>query len=489
MGNETKNYKLPKPGEEDFYDISEYNQAMDLLDETLTDLNDRKMDSDGNASDVITEFSQEILRENIESGEKLSVSHGKIQKWFSEIKNIAFSGLASDAAQDAAHRFVTDSEKKNWNAKVSASGGDISGTKIGTLETATSEFPVPVEGETSKVFLGKVKKFIENVKPLEAAVTFYVATTGSDTNGDGTQENPFKTIQKAIDMVPKNLNNLMATIMLADGVYDNISISGFSIGTLFIRPSARVNTLNNECVVKNIVIRSCRCMVHLNSLNVVESTAKKVIDIDRANVVRLDHLRIVQPNPSWVGIEAYMDSSVIITECEISNHANAIYADFSRIFVSKCTGSGNNYSLNVSSGGRIVCDGTLPGWTVGFAIQNTGGSIFNQNGTQIWDMGTTGISCLWGYIIGGYVRNGNRNGIAIVTLQLRVNVTTALTAGTEYSITGFPYPPSAICIASSNNNVTTTCFMDTNGTLYWRVNQNITVGSPIMFNATYLTNG
>lgn len=170
MGNETKNYKFPKPSEDDFYDISEYNKAMDILDETLTGMSDRKLDRDGNASNVVTEFSQEILRNNIVSGEKLSVSHGKIQKWFSEMKNIAFSGLASDATQDAAHRFVTDTEKSNWNAKVSASGGDISGTKIGLLETITSEFPVPSEGETSKMFLGKVKKFIQDFNNFKTGI-------------------------------------------------------------------------------------------------------------------------------------------------------------------------------------------------------------------------------------------------------------------------------------------------------------------------------
>ncbi|SUY49420.1 Uncharacterised protein [Lacrimispora sphenoides] len=170
MGNETKNYKFPKPSEDDFYDISEYNKAMDILDETLTGMSDRKLDRNGNASNVVTEFSQEILRNNIVSGEKLSVSHGKIQKWFSEMKNIAFSGLASDATQDAAHRFVTDTEKSNWNAKVSASGGDISGTKIGSLETITSEFPVPSEGETSKMFLGKVKKFIQDFNNFKTGI-------------------------------------------------------------------------------------------------------------------------------------------------------------------------------------------------------------------------------------------------------------------------------------------------------------------------------
>ena len=45
-----------------------------------------------------------------------------------------------------------------------ASGGDISEMTVKTLETITTEFPVPVAGESTKTFLCKVKKFFEDTK-------------------------------------------------------------------------------------------------------------------------------------------------------------------------------------------------------------------------------------------------------------------------------------------------------------------------------------
>ncbi len=45
-----------------------------------------------------------------------------------------------------------------------ASGGDVSEMTVKTLETTTTEFPVPVAGESTKTFLGKVKKFFEDTK-------------------------------------------------------------------------------------------------------------------------------------------------------------------------------------------------------------------------------------------------------------------------------------------------------------------------------------
>ena len=48
--------------------------------------------------------------------------------------------------------------------KAEYSGGDISEMTVKTLDTITTEFPVPVAGESQKSFLGKVKKFFEDTK-------------------------------------------------------------------------------------------------------------------------------------------------------------------------------------------------------------------------------------------------------------------------------------------------------------------------------------
>lgn len=184
MENETKNYKFPKPGEDDFYDINEYNRTLDSIDEELMNLEQKKLDTTGDSSQTVTAFEEEVLRENLESGETLSLTHGKIKKWFSEMKDIAFSGRASDIETDGANRFVSDGEKKNWNSKVSAEG-DISDTKIQSLDSVSSEFPIPEEGETSRQFFGKVRKFIQDFNNFKTGIITVgkLVNNGSTTAG------------------------------------------------------------------------------------------------------------------------------------------------------------------------------------------------------------------------------------------------------------------------------------------------------------------
>ena len=46
--------------------------------------------------------------------------------------------------------------------KSNSTGGDVSQTVVKTLETIDTQFPIPNAGESTKMFLGKVKKFIED---------------------------------------------------------------------------------------------------------------------------------------------------------------------------------------------------------------------------------------------------------------------------------------------------------------------------------------
>lgn len=55
-----------------------------------------KLDKTGDASNVINTFSSASSRTNLSTGEKLSVSLGKIMKWFSDLKTVAFSGSYND---------------------------------------------------------------------------------------------------------------------------------------------------------------------------------------------------------------------------------------------------------------------------------------------------------------------------------------------------------------------------------------------------------
>lgn len=59
-------------------------------------LNDGKLATNGNGSNVTVTFSAASSRANLTSGEKLSVSLGKLAKWYSDLKAVAFSGAYSD---------------------------------------------------------------------------------------------------------------------------------------------------------------------------------------------------------------------------------------------------------------------------------------------------------------------------------------------------------------------------------------------------------
>lgn len=55
-----------------------------------------KMDTDGDSSNTTVAFEQASTRTAINSGEKLAVLFGKIEKWLSDLKTVAFSGSYND---------------------------------------------------------------------------------------------------------------------------------------------------------------------------------------------------------------------------------------------------------------------------------------------------------------------------------------------------------------------------------------------------------
>lgn len=57
---------------------------------------DNKLSTNGNASNVTNTFTEASTRVNLITGEKLSISLSKIMKWFSDLKNVAFSGSYND---------------------------------------------------------------------------------------------------------------------------------------------------------------------------------------------------------------------------------------------------------------------------------------------------------------------------------------------------------------------------------------------------------
>ena len=85
-------FRLRKPDGTDPVNIEDFNDNFDVIDEELG----KRLESTGAASDMTVAFEQASARTNLKTGEKISVSFGKIMKWFADLKTVAFTGSYND---------------------------------------------------------------------------------------------------------------------------------------------------------------------------------------------------------------------------------------------------------------------------------------------------------------------------------------------------------------------------------------------------------
>lgn len=68
-------------------------------DDKFSKLDDAKLDKTGDASNVTSDIQSATIRTNLTTGEKLAVSLGKIKKFFSDLKTVAFTGSYADLTE------------------------------------------------------------------------------------------------------------------------------------------------------------------------------------------------------------------------------------------------------------------------------------------------------------------------------------------------------------------------------------------------------
>lgn len=83
MTEKTKNIGLTKPDETEFYDVSVTNENWDITDEEIGNIKNPKI-------------KEASARENIENGDNYFTILGKIKRFFSDLKNVAFTGKYQD---------------------------------------------------------------------------------------------------------------------------------------------------------------------------------------------------------------------------------------------------------------------------------------------------------------------------------------------------------------------------------------------------------
>lgn len=160
-------------------------------------LND-KLDVDGDATNTTVDFTSASTRTNISTGETQSTLFGKIKKWFSDLKTVAFTGKYSDltdtptnaTASTSGFMSSTDKAKLDGIAE-GAQVNSVTGVK-GDIETAYRTGNVNIT--KSNVGLGNVP----NVTTNNQTPTYTEATTLATLSSGEYLSSAFGKIKKAI---------------------------------------------------------------------------------------------------------------------------------------------------------------------------------------------------------------------------------------------------------------------------------------------------
>lgn len=328
MPNFTTNYNLKKPTGNENYNVEDQNGNMDIIDENLKSLATQSLDM---------------------------AVYGATCSYASN----AFTLVLSNAPATLPNFFTIRFKASNvWEEGSTFKIGTKTYTPVNANFASGDVVIMNFDEVSGKCFSTGSSKLPTNlVCETTTDITYYVATTGSDTTGDGTQANPFKTIQYAINKLPQIINHIV-NINISAGTYnEDVLISGFNgKGAILVTGTT---SLSDNYIINSLTLSSCGMYMLIQGLK-VKTTTVHAVNISGCTSLRLYYIKVVENASSVRGITA-SQSLVFISNCMISNHLTGISSDIcSVIAFENCSGTGNKYGLYSSYGGTIAKSGTQP---------------------------------------------------------------------------------------------------------------------------------
>lgn len=108
----------------------------------ITPANIGAVAEDGDTSNTTVTFADTTTRENLVSGEKVSVGFGKIKKWFADLKSFAFKDLVNNLTTTTAGSALDASQGKILNDKYDELNQSLS-SKVNTTDSRLSDARTP----------------------------------------------------------------------------------------------------------------------------------------------------------------------------------------------------------------------------------------------------------------------------------------------------------------------------------------------------------
>lgn len=222
------------------------------------------------------------------------------------------------------------------------SGGAVTGP-------VTVPAPTADMNPTTKQYVDSGLSTKETV--LTGNKNLYVSNSGSDTTGDGTQANPFASIQKAIDTVPKNINGHMVEINVASGTYTGFSISSFYGCAIKNKYGITIRgaTDGDTVISGGVAVISCASFVFIEKIEVTgNESGFNIAVLNCPSQVRLHTVKCTGTTTDsglW-----FLNSIATIYNVTVSNKTcRAFEIAGSVVFASLIEGSENNVCFQVGS--------------------------------------------------------------------------------------------------------------------------------------------
>lgn len=219
------------------------------------------------------------------------------------------------------------------------------------LENGGTIYQLPFAKFTKTVSgIGSFVSELESFSTIPKSGTIYVATSGNDASGDGSESYPFKTIQKAIDSIPKNLEGNEITVNIASGTYaEEVVVSGFHGGSLRLTfASVTITTLS--IFESNVILAG-------TALTIAASGKTYGLYVHRgSNVICQLPLTIIGAvNGLFVGYGSRFAGRNTITINSCTYAATSTYAAY--LYIVSLEGSKNNNGVQAAAG--IVSLGSI----------------------------------------------------------------------------------------------------------------------------------
>ena len=213
---------------------------------------------------------------------------------------------------------------------------------------------------------------------LTDGVVVYVSTTGNDTTGDGSSSAPFRSVQKAVNELPKDLNGKHAQIDIANGTYnERVTIDGFTNGRLTIGVDGRTVTLRGVSVMSSSGVR-----VNVSNISYSSTSAGTLLYADYgSDVTILNPCTFRGESAAVSGIAASRGSKITaagVTVAMLSFGAAAVLSSTgSMIALGTVEGNGNTSAGLRAELGGVITYASKNLTATGGDLTASGGRIFS----------------------------------------------------------------------------------------------------------------